>query len=163
MDFDLSWSVDTSDGLYWGIATSFRFIEHGDSNLYGLCWDVSIFGTMSRDLLICWHTLRMVLLSSCWLKYTTLYWGIAMIKSIFHWSITTLLDLLHWGISIFWRDIRLILYIGACNGWYSNHWIVSFCHHLHTRAEPPSRMFWHRDLTFYLWLLFSIDYGVLTP
>ena len=30
-----------------------------------------------------------------------------------HGSIATLLDLLHWGTSIFWREIRLILYIGA--------------------------------------------------
>ena len=30
MDFDLSWSIVTLDGLYWGIAASFTFIEHGD-------------------------------------------------------------------------------------------------------------------------------------
>ena len=73
MDFDLSWSIDTSDGLYWGIATSFIFIEHVDFDSYGLCWDVSIFSIRSRDWLICWHTLHMVLLSSCWLGYSTLY------------------------------------------------------------------------------------------
>ena len=37
MGFDLSWSIVTSDGLYWGIATSFTFIEHGDYDSYGLC------------------------------------------------------------------------------------------------------------------------------
>ena len=56
MDFDLSWSIVTSDGLYWGIAG---------------------------------------------------------MESVFHGSIATLLDPLHWGISIFWREIRLVLYIGA--------------------------------------------------
>ena len=89
MDFDLSWSIVTLDGLYWDIATSFTFIEHEDSDSYGLCWDVSIFSIRSRDWLICWHTLRMILLSSCLLRYTTLYWGIIGMKNIFHWGITT--------------------------------------------------------------------------
>ena len=31
----------------------------------------------------------------------------------------------------------------------------------HTWAKPPSRMFWHQDLTFYLWLLLLIDYGAI--
>lgn len=78
MDFDLSWSIVTSDGLYWGIASSFVLIELRDFDSYGLCWDVSIFSTRSRDWLI------------CWLGYTTLHWGIARMESIFHWSIVTL-------------------------------------------------------------------------
>ena len=101
MNFDLSWSINTLDCLYWGIATSFTFIEPRDFNSYGLCWDVSIFGTRSRDWLICWHTLGMIFFNSCWLGYTTLYWDITGMENIFHWSIATLLDPLHWGTSIF--------------------------------------------------------------
>ena len=48
------WSIVTSDGLYWGIASSFVLIELEDSDSYGLCWEVSIFSTRSRDWLICW-------------------------------------------------------------------------------------------------------------
>ena len=129
MDFDLSWSIDTSEGFYWDIATSFTFIEPRDSDSYGLCWDVSIFGTKSRDLLICWLTLGMIFLGIFRLRYTTLHWGIAGMESIFHWSIATLLDPLHWGMSIFWRKIRLILYIGAYAEWYRDHWIVLCCSH----------------------------------
>ena len=72
MDFDLSWSIVGSNGLYWGITTSFTFIGHGDFDSYGLCWDVSIFSIRSRDWLICWRTLRMILFSSCLLGYITL-------------------------------------------------------------------------------------------
>ena len=50
-------------------------------------------------------------------------------ESIFHRSIATLLDLLHWRTSIFWREIRLILYIGAFDEWYRDHWIISCCPH----------------------------------
>ena len=43
MDFDFfHWSIVTSGGLYWGIATSFTFMELGDSDSYGLCWDVFV-------------------------------------------------------------------------------------------------------------------------
>ena len=42
MDFDLSWSIVTLDGLYWGIATIFTFMEPGDFDFYGLRWDVSV-------------------------------------------------------------------------------------------------------------------------
>ena len=125
MDFDLSWSIDTLDGLYWGIATSFIFIEPKDSDSYGLCWDVSIFGTRSRDWLVCWRTLGMILLNGCWLGYTILYWGIALMESVFRWDVSTLLDCLHWGISIFWKETQLIIYVGASDEWYRDHWIVS--------------------------------------
>ena len=43
--------------LHWGIASSFVLIELGDSHSYGLCWEVSIFSTRSRDRWICWRTL----------------------------------------------------------------------------------------------------------
>ena len=46
MDFDLSWDIVTSDGLYWSIASSFVLIELRDFDSYGLCWDVSIFNTI---------------------------------------------------------------------------------------------------------------------
>lgn len=49
-------------------------------------------------------------------------------RSIFHWSIVTLLDSLRWRISIFWRMIRFILYVGASNEWYGNYWTIS-CYH----------------------------------
>ena len=111
------WSIVTSDGLYWGIASSFVLIELGDSDAYGLCWEVSIFSTRSRDWLI------------CWLGCIALLWGIAGMEGIFHWSIVTLSDPLHWGMSIFWREIRLVLDIGASDGWYGDHWIISCCPH----------------------------------
>ena len=50
-------------------------------------------------------------------------------ESIFHWSIATLLDPLHWGTSIFWREIGLILYVGASNERYGDHWMISCCSH----------------------------------
>ena len=65
MDFDLSQSIVISVSLYWVIASSFVLIELGVFDSYGLFWDVSIFGTRSRDWLF------------CWLGYTTLYWGVA--------------------------------------------------------------------------------------
>ena len=68
-------------------------------------------------------------LSSCWLGYTTLHWGIAMMESVFRWDVATLLDPLHWGISIFWREIRLILSVGVFYEWYGDHWIISCCPH----------------------------------
>ena len=36
------WSIVTSVGLYWGIATAFTCMEPGDSDSYGLCWDVYV-------------------------------------------------------------------------------------------------------------------------
>ena len=82
-------------------------------------------------------------------------------ESIFHWSIATLSDPLHWGISIFWRYIRLILYIGTSDGWYRDHWIVSCCPHYILGHSHLVGYFGHRDLTFYLRLLLSIDYEAI--
>ena len=107
MDFDLSWSIVTSDGLYWGIATSFTFIEPKDSDSYGLCLDVSIFGTRSRDWLICWHTLGhgpfrklLIWIHYFILRYTHLWESDIEIFGLFHviiisyWGIATYLDVL---------------------------------------------------------------------
>ena len=141
MDFDLCWSIVASDGLYWGIAISFTFIKPNDSDSYGFCWNVSIFNTRSRDWLIYWRLLSIVLFSSSWLGYTTLYWGIARMESIFHWNIATLLDHLHWGISIFWREIKLILYVGASDEWYGDYWIISCCPHCILRHSHLVRCF----------------------
>ena len=149
MDFDLSWRIVTSDGLYWGIARSFVLIELGDSDSYGLCWDVSIFSTRSRDWLI------------CWLRYTTLHRGIARMESMFHWSIVTLSDPLHWGISIFWREVRLIIYIGASTEWYRYHWIVSCCPHCILGHSHLVGCFDIETWLSILWLLFFIDYGAI--
>ena len=107
MDFDLSWSIVTLDGLYWGIASSFVLIELGDCDSYGLCWDVFHFWHQewrSIDLLIC---ASMIFFSSCRLGCIAL----------------------HWGMSIFWRGIRLVLDIGASDEWYGDHWIISCCPH----------------------------------
>ena len=116
---DFNWSLEHSHFSWFILGHSHRIHIHGARGF----WFIWImlrcfrFGTRSRGWLI------------CWLGYTTLQWGIAGMESIFHWSIATLLDPLHWGISIFWRDIRLILYIGASDGWYGDYWIVSFRPH----------------------------------
>ena len=163
MDFDLSWSIFTLDGLYWGIASSFVLIELEDSDSYGLCWDVSIFGVRSGDRLIYWYALCVVIFSSCWLGCADLHWGIAEMESIFHWSITTLSDPLHWGKSIFWRDIRLIFYIGAFDGWYGDYWIVSCCPHFILGHSHLVRCFdieiWFSVYDCYFWWIMEL----LTP
>ena len=98
MDFNLSWSIIISDGLYWGIASSFVLIV----------WIISIFSTRSRDWLIDLLTYTsMIFFSSCRLGCIAL----------------------HWGISIFWRDIILILDVGASDELYGDHWIISCCPH----------------------------------
>ena len=107
------------------------------------------FGTRSRDWLI------------CWLGYTTLHWGIARMESIFHWSIVTLLDPLHWGISIFWREIRLILDIGASGERYGDHWIIPCCPHC---ILGHSHLVGCFDIEIWLpvWdYCFSMDYGAI--
>ena len=108
MDFDLSWGIVTSDGLYRGIASSFVLIELRDSDSYGLCWDVSIFGVRSGDRLIYWYALCVVIFSSCRLGCIAL----------------------HWGISIFWREIKLVPYIGASTRWYGSldYFMLSLLH-----------------------------------
>ena len=106
MDYDLSWSIVTSDGLYWSIAD---------------------------------------------------------MESIFHGSIVALLDPLHWGISIFWREIRLFLYIGASTDWYGDHWIISCCPHCilgHSRlVECFDIEIWLSVHDYYFWWITEL----LTP
>ena len=126
------WFILECRHFRWFILGHSHFIHIHRARGFWFIWVVLRcfhFGTSSRDWLICWCTLCMVLLSSCWLGYTTLHWGIIGMESIFHWSITTLLDPLHWGISIFWREIKLILYVGASEKWYGDHWIISCCPH----------------------------------
>ena len=139
MDFDLSWGIVTSDGLYRGIASSLVLIELGDSDWYGLCWDVSIFGIRSGDRLIYWYALCVVIFSSCRLKCIAL----------------------HWGMSIFWREIRLVLDIGASDEWYGDHWIISCCPHC---ILGHSHLVGCFDIE--IWLpacdyCFSMDYGAI--
>ena len=97
------------------------------------------FSTRSRDWSICWPVLGMVFLSSCWLGYTPL----------------------HWGIFMFWREIRLILYVGASDKWCGDHWIIS-CY--------PYRILEHSHLVgcfdIEIWFpvcdyCFSMDYGAI--
>ena len=63
--------------------------------------------------------------------------------------------------SIFWREIRLVLDIGASDEWYGDYWIVSCCSHC---------TLWHSHLVgcfdIEIWLpvcdyCFSMDYGAL--
>ena len=102
-----------------------------DHELYGSCWDASIFSIGSRDwFLIYWCTLwHDGPLSGCWFGYTITLWDIATMESNFCWSLAGLLDSLHRGISILQRVIRFIHYIGASDEWYGDYWIVSSCPH----------------------------------
>ena len=68
---------------------------------------------------------------------------------------------LHWGISIFWREIKLVLDIGAPDEWYGDHWIISCCPHC---ILGHSHLVGCFDIE--IWLLacdycFSMDYGAI--
>ena len=103
----------------------------------------------------------MIFFNSCRLKCTALHWVIDEMESIFHPSIATLLDPLHWGISIFWREIKLILDVGASDEWYGDYWIVSCCSHC---TLGHSHLVGCFDIK--IWLpvcdyCFSMDYGAI--
>ena len=80
---------------------------------------------------------------------------------MFHWSIVTLSDPLHWGISIFWREIGLIIYIGASTEWYRDQWIISCCPHCILRHIHLVGCFDIETWLSILWLLLLMDYGAI--
>ena len=82
-------------------------------------------------------------------------------ESIFHWSIATLFGSFTLG------NVHL-LEGDQIGSWHWSIWRVIWrsldyfmLSSLHTRAWPPSWMFWHRDLISCLWLLLSMGFGAI--